>query len=485
MNSSFRSAAGGHSSRLATLVCALAFAAGARGQTPEAPRYPLAALSESLAALSEQVSPAVVEVIASGFTAVSAQNLQETGEITVGTVYESGVFIDSAGYILTSARLVAGAEQIRVLAMLPAEGGRSVRGSAVRPVGRLLDAEVLGYDLETDVAVLKAGVRTLRYLRLADSDTLHKGQLVFAFGNPRGAAEAVSMGVVSAAARQPAPEDPMIYIQTDAAIGSHGAGGPLVNVRGEMIGLNTLRGRKGASGSYSYAVPSNIVRTVYEQIREHGRVRRGTIGVLAQTITPEMAVALKLPVSQGVIIGDVLPMSPADQARIEIGDIVLSLDGKRMENGRQLIVNLYQRRQGDTVTLTTQRGEEVRPVEVRVIERDEAPQRLSKLVDPKKSFVPQLGVLAVDVNQDILDEIPFLRTLDGVLVAALPAGLPRAYDFRPGDVVHSVNGVQVRNLAELREQLEGKGRGDFVVLQLERLGQLQYCTVELVLDGRR
>ena len=484
MNSSFRSPAGLLVPRLLIFGSAIALAAAARGQTAEAPRNALARLSESLAALSEQVSPAVVEVIASGFTAVSGQSLQETGEITVGTVYGSGVFIDPAGYILTSARLVAGAEQIRVLAMLPAEGGRSVRGSAVRPAGRLVDTKLLGYDLETDVAVLKAGVRTLRYLRLADSDTVQKGQLVVAFGNPRGTAEAVSMGVVSATARQPAPEDPMIYIQTDAAVGPHGAGGPLVNVQGEMIGLNTLRERKAASGGYSYAVPSNIVRTVYEQIREQGRVRRGTIGVLAQTVTPEMAMALKLPVSQGVIIGDVLPMSPADQAGIEIGDIVLTLDGKRMENGRQFLVNLYQRRQGDTVMLAIQRGGKVLPVEVKVVERDEAPQRLSKLIDPKKSFVPQLGILGVDVNQDILDEIPFLRTLTGVLVAALPAGLPRAYDFRPGDVIHSVNGVVVRNLAELREQLEGKGRGNFVVLQLERLGQLQYCTVELALDGR-
>ncbi len=484
MSDSFRPAVGHCMPRLTTLGLTLALAAGARAQSQEPSRNPLSALSDSLAALSELVSPAVVEVIASGFTAVAGQNLKETGEVTVGMVSGSGVFVDTAGYIVTSASLVAGAEQIRVLAMLPTEGGRSVQGSVVRPSGRLLEAKLLGYDLETDVAVLKADVRTLRYLRLADSDTVRKGQLVFAFGNPRGAEESVSMGVVSATARQPAPEDPMIYIQTDAAVGADGAGGPLVDIQGRMIGLNTFRGRPGAPSRYSYAVPSNIVRAVYEQVREHGRVRRGTIGVLAQTITPEMALALKLPVSQGVIIGDVMPMSPADQAGIEIGDIVLSLDGKQMENGRQFIVNLYQRREGDTVMLTIQRGEEVRPVEVRVVERDEAPQRLSKLVDPRKSFVPQLGILGVDVNQDILDEIPFLRTLDGVLVAALPAGLPRAYDFRPGDVIHSVNGVPLKDLSDLREQLAGKGRGNFVVLQLERLGQLRYCTVELVLDGR-
>lgn len=484
MFDSFRSASGSHATRSMAFVCALVLAAGAHGQSQQAPLNPLAALSESLAALSEQVSPAVVEVIASGFTAVRGEDPHQTGEVTVGSVSGSGVFVDSAGYIVTSARLVAGAEQIRVLAMLPAEGGRSVRGSAVRPAGRLLEAKLLGYDLETDVAVLKADVRTLRYLRLADSDTVRKGQLVVAFGNPRGTEESVSMGVVSATARQPAPEDPMIYIQTDAAVGASSAGGPLVNIRGEMIGLNTFRSGSEAAGRYSYAVPSNIVRAVYGQIREQGRVRRGTIGVRAQTITPEMALALKLPVSQGVIIGDVMPMSPADQAGIEIGDIVLSLDGKRMENGRQFVVNLYQRRDGDRVELAVQRGEQIRTVEVRVVERDEAPQRLSKLVDPRQSFVPQLGILAVDVNQDILDEIPFLRTLDGVLVAALPAGLPRAYEFRPGDVIHSVNGVPVKNLSELRERLAGKGRGDFVVLQLERLGQLQYCTVELVLNGR-
>jgi len=468
------------------LVLALGSGLLSAQETQRAPANPLQQLSESFEALSEQVTPAVVEVFAAGFAAAPGQDPTVTGQITVGTNSGSGVFVDSQGYVITSAHLVAGARRVRIIAMLPGEGGRSVSGSVIRPRGRLMDAEVVGYDLETDVAVLKVPVRTLRYVRFADSDSVRKGQLVFAFGNPQGIEDAVAMGVISSIARQIRPEDPMIYLQTDAPITAGNSGGPLVNANGEMIGLNVfLREHAGSSSGYGFAAPSNIVRAVYGQIREYGRVRRGFIGLTAQTINPPMAEALNLPLSQGVIVSDVLPFSPADQAGIEIGDIIQSLDGKLMENGRQLTVNLYQRREGDKVTLELLRGGEIIEVESMVLERDEAPARLAKRIDPKDSFVAQLGVLGVDVNEDLVNELPFLRALTGVLVAALPAGIPAGFDFQPGDVIHSVNGVGVDNLAELREQLAGKGRGDIVVLQLERLGQMQYCTVDIQLGELR
>jgi len=447
---------------------------------------PLQELSQSFEALSERVSPAVVEVHATGFTAVAGQDPATTGEVTVGTVSGSGVFVDAQGHIVTDAHLVAGARTIQVMAMLPGEGGRTVEGSVIRPQGRLLDAKLLGYDLETGVAVLKVPVRTLRYVKLGDSDAVRKGQLVFAFGNPQGIEDAVAMGVISSVARQVRPEDPMIYMQTDAPIDAGNSGGPLVNGAGEMVGLNLfLRENAGSTAGYGFAAPSNIVKAVYDQIRDYGRVRRGFIGVTAQTITPAMAKGLDLPRSQGVIVSDVLPMSPADAAGVEIGDIILSLDGKPMENGRQLTVNLYQRREGDKVQLVLLRGERTIEVESAVLEHDDAPARLAKLINPKTSFVAQLGILGIDVNQDVLEEIPFLRTLDGVLVAALPAGIPSGFEFRPGDVIHSVNGVPVKNLAELQQQLAGKGRGDTVVLQLERLGQLSYATVNIQIGSLR
>ncbi len=456
----------------AVLAAGMAAAQTARMQI----HPPLEALSDSFEALAEKVTPAVVEVIASGLTPVRAAG---TKQVTVGTNYASGVFVDAQGYIITNAHVVAGAKQIRVLVMLPTEGGRSVQGSILRPRGHLLDAKLLGYDMETDVAVLKVPVRTLRYVKFTDSDTVRKGQLVFAFGNPKGIEDAMTMGVVSSVARQLAPEDPMIYIQTDAAISAGLSGGPLVNIDGEMVGLNTfLRRRTSGVPAYGFAAPSNIVRAIYEQIRANGKVRRGFIGLTPQTITPEMAGALGLPVSQGVIVGDVLPMSPADQAGIEIGDIVLNLEGKMMENARQLTVNLYQRREGDTVGMTILRGKETRQVNIRVIERDNAPDRFSRLVG-KRSFIPQLGILAVDVNQDVLSQMPFLRTMRGVLVVARTAGIPSGYDFEPGDVIHSVNGEPIQNLDELRAKLSGKQRGDTVVLQLERLGRIQYCTMQL------
>ncbi len=461
-----------------SLGCVLLAVAGAGTgypQTDPGSVNPLEGVSAGFEDIAKKVSPGVAQVFALGLRPVPGQGAAKSGMVAARKSTGSGVLVDPNGYLVTNAHLVAGAKRIKVLLIAATEGAR-VEGSILRPGGRLFDAKLLGYDLETDVAVLKVEAKFLRFLKFGDSDELRKGQLVFAFGNPGGLNDSVSMGVVSSVGRQLRPEDPMIYIQTDASIKASNDGGPLVNTAGQVIGINNYAvSQTEAKEGFGFAGPSNIVRAVYEQIRETGRVRRGVVGVSVQTITPLMAESLDLPRKAGVIVADIRPGSPANQAGIHIGDIILTLDGKVVENARQFNVNLYQRRLGDTLTLEILRGGEKKTVSTRVVERyDDVHDFLGKL-DPSRHNIPKLGIMALDVDREIHEVMPILRWEEGVIVVALSAERLFGFKFRPGDVIHSLNGSEINNLRELQRELKKWRTGDVVVMQVEREGELRYA----------
>src|SRR6185503_10080895 len=178
-----------------------------------------------------------------------------------------------------------------------------------------LDAKIVGIDRESDLAVIRIEKTDLPHLRFGDSEELRQGQLVLAFGNPLGLANSVTMGVVSSIARQLKPDDPMIYIQTDAPINPGNSGGPLLDTEGRVVGINTfILSQSGGSEGIGFAIPSSIVHTVVEQIRKDGHVHRGQIGIRAQSITPSLAAGLGLKRDWGVFLGDVDPEGPADAA---------------------------------------------------------------------------------------------------------------------------------------------------------------------------
>jgi S1-C subfamily serine protease len=248
-----------------------------------------------------------------------------------------------------------------------------------------------------------------------------------------------------------------------------------------MVGLNTMiLSQSGGNEGIGLAAPGNIVRSVYEQIRRGGRVRRGVVGVRAQTITPPLAAGLRLLFDRGVVLSDVSPSGPAEEAGLRPGDVVIALDGKPMENARQLDVNLYRRAPGETVTLSVRRGPQSLDVPVRVVERPEDPDRFLSLVTPERNLVPRLGVLALELDDDLRRALSPLRAPEGVLVAARsgdPSGADD--DLRAGDVVRAVNGVSVRGLAELRSAVAGPAAGESLVLHVERGGKLLYVVVEV------
>ncbi len=299
------------------------------------------------------------------------------------------------GYIVTNAHVVERATRLEVELALTASGGKP-GASVLRRRGRTIGAQIVAIDPETDIAVLKIDAKGLPALAFGDSDALRAGQLVLAFGSPLGLETSVTMGVVSAVARQLTPEDPMIYVQTDAPINPGNSGGALVDTEGRLVGINTLiLSQSGGNEGIGFAAPSNIVKNVFTQIRQTGRVRRGEIGVYAQTVTALMAEALGIPDAAAVVLADVMPGGPAARAGLQPGDLVLTLDGKRMENGRQFRVNLYSRAINETVTLEVQRGERQLSVRVPVSERRDNLGRLKELIN-QQAPVPSLGVLGVD-----------------------------------------------------------------------------------------
>jgi serine protease Do len=434
------------------------------------PGSDLASLDAQLEGLARRVAPSVVQVLASGYAASSDALLARSGSSG------SGVIVDADGWVVTNAHVVLAARSVRVDLLPPSAAG----GSILRPRSRRLAARVVGVDRETDVAVLKVEQPGLPALAFGDSEALHQGQLVMAFGSPLGLENSVSLGVVSAVARQLKPDDPMIYVQTDASINPGNSGGPLVDAAGRMVGLNTMiLSQSGGNEGIGLAAPGNIVRAAYEQIRRGGRVRRGVVGVRAQTITPPLAAGLRLLFDRGVVLSDVVPSGPAAAADLRPGDVVVALDGKPMENARQLDVNLYRHAPGDTVNLAVRRGPLSLDVPVRVVERPEDPDRFLSLVTPERNLVARLGVLALELDDDLRRSIGPLRGHDGVLVAARSGESPGTDDdLRPGDVIYAVNGVSIRGLAELRSAVTGPAVGEPLVLHVERSGRLLYVVVE-------
>lgn len=443
------------------------------GQAPD--RQNLSAVVERTAAL---VAPSVVEIFATSYAAGQGVVPHAADLIRTQRASGSGVIVAPDGFIVTNAHVVRGAQRLQV-SLARRTAGQSILAGP----GRTVPASIVGVDLETDLAVIRIAETGLPALAFGDSDDLRAGQLVLAIGSPLGFDNSVSLGVVSSVARQLEPESPMIYVQTDATIRPGSSGGALVDLDGRLVGISTLLVSESArTDGLAFSAPSNIVRGVYEQIRDQGRVRRGDIGIRAQTITPVLAAGLGLAREDGVILSDVLPDSPAAAAGLRPGDIVTAIDGKPMENARQLQVNLYRRGIGDVVTLNVLRnGEELRMFAA-VAERDDPLSGLAGTADPRRHLVSRLGMLGLTLDRQIAALLPELRVRQGVLVASTVAGAIDARDggLAAGDVVYAVNRQPVVDLEELRARIDALTPGAPVVLHLERRGELMFLafTVE-------
>jgi serine protease Do len=453
------------------------------GSAPPADAF--TTLSDSIEGLSHRVSHSVVQVFSTGYALADEE--QSGGTRTAGLVTKqrssgSGVILSPDGYIVTNNHVVQNARRVRVQLVSAPDTSDTAPDNSDRAVlrqrGKLLEARVVGADRAADLAVLKVeSDKPLPALRLADSEMLRQGQMVLAFGNPLGLENSVSLGVVSSVGRQIRPDDPMIYIQTDAPINPGNSGGPLLNAKGDVVGINTfILSQSGGSEGIGFAIPSNIVSNVYEQIRKDGHVHRGEIGATPQSITPDMAAALNLKQDWGVILGDVQPDGPAARAGLEPGDIVLSLNGKAMDNARQFEVGLYRIPLNQMVAIEVLRGTEKIGARVKVIEREDDPFRFLDLVKPETNQVPKLGIIGIALTKELGEALPETRKPYGIVVAARSGDgeYTGQGGLKLGDVIYSVNNVPTATLDALRKAVDGLGPADPLVMQIERDGKLLY-----------
>jgi serine protease Do len=433
--------------------------------------------STSMERLSKRVSPSVVQIFSTGYNLDTDREHNNTNLFSRRSSSGSGIIIAADGWIVTNAHVVEGSRRIRV--RLNQEGDASASQNG-RSRHALLEAKLVLTDRDTDLAFLKVDATSLPTLELSDSSELRQGQVVLAFGSPLGLDNSVSMGVVSSVARQLDPDSPTIYVQTDAAINPGNSGGPLVNTGGYVVGVNTLiLTQSGGNEGIGLAIPSNVIRSVYNQVRREGHVHHHGIGMSARNITPALASGLGLSREDGVLIEDVIPQSSAQNAGLMPGDIVLSIDKKPVQNIRQLALGLYSYAVGEHAKLEIQRGQEKISYEIPVVEKEDVQGRLANLVTKGQNKVTQLGILALTLDDRLLPMLPPLRNRCGVVVAARESeGAYIGEGPLPGDVIYSVNGTPVDSVDSLRSTLDVLKTADAIVLQVERLGSLHYLVLE-------
>src|SRR6266481_2910919 len=428
-------------------------------------------LSSSLQTITKQVEPAVVRIFNSAFAVENDAEHNGGAVVFPQKSSGSGILISSDGYIVTNAHVVQGSRRLRV----------KLNKEATKAGNHLLDAKLVGMDRQTDLAVIKIELTGLPFLNFADSSELNPGQIVLAFGSPLGLENSVSMGVVSAVDRQLNADSPLVFIQTDAAINPGNSGGPLVDTAGRVVGVNTfILTKSGGNEGVGFAIPSNLVSSICRQIRAEHHVHHHQVGISVRAITPALAQALNLSTEDGVLIEDVTPQSPADAAGLKVGDIVVAVHGRSISNVRQLALNMYSYAVGDKAEIDVLREEKKLSFAVPVMESANDPQRFEDLVTEEDNSLAKLGILGITVDEKISALLPPLRVNGGVLVAAKMAmgGSRFGEELAAGDVIHAVNGKEIKDVASLKTSLESLSSDFPLVIQVERLGALQFVVLE-------
>jgi serine protease Do len=455
---------------LAATVCALP----TRAQTPDTSGDTLHKLNESVDNLIKKVSPSVVQILVTGYGPLDEGERTSTSVI-IGRqrAIGSGFVIDPSGYIVTNAHVVNGAQLVRVV--LPLGTNEGSVSAALSTRSNIVPARVVGVARDIDLALLKVDGVKLNALPVASYHNLRQGEIVFAFGSPEGLRNTVTMGIISAVARQTDLDSPMVYVQTDAPINPGNSGGPLVNVNGEVVGVNTfILSQSGGNEGLGFAIPCGVLNVAYKQLRQFGHLHKTEIGIGIQTITPTLATALKLPRAYGVIISDVKPNTPAIAAGVQIGDILLSIDGRPAENLPFVGLQFLSRDNGDKMHLEILRGKDRLAFDVKVMDPPHDMDQIAALADPEKSLVPALGILGVEIDEKVAGMAPDLRDPFGILVAARAAGASIEVPLATGDVIRTLNGEPMTTLDRLRAALKALPPGSSVALQIQRDERLLY-----------
>ena len=453
--------------------------AGAPIPTPSGGSNPLAQLNSSIQAVVAKASAAVVQIKVSGYGQEDEHATSNTMRVVRQHVVGSGIIVDPNGYILTNAHVVEGAQRIRViLPPRPVDSQLELRTTARM---QILDATLIGKNKESDIALLKVEAKGMPYLHLRANVPVHQGELVFAIGSPAGLQDTVTMGMVSAVTRQVDPNDPMVYVQTDAAVNPGNSGGPLVDVNGNIVGMNTMiLSHGGGSEGLGFALPAAIVDFDYEHLRKYGHVQRVTIGISAQDITPPLAAGLGLARNWGAIVSDVQADGPAKAAGLERGDIVLAVDGRPIRGVPDLVAALYLHSSTGDVRIDVLRGEDRVSFNVAAVTHPDKLSDLSDVPTDQQTLIARLGVLATDLDARIAPLVHAEDHTGGVVVigeTAAPGTGPTG--LAPGDVIRSLNNTPVESVSQLRAMVRNLKPGDPVALEVQHNRTLKYVAFEL------
>ena len=386
----------------------------------------------------------------------------------------SGFIVDLEGHVVTNNHVIADADEIEVIL----NDGRTT-----------LPAELVGTDEKTDLALLKVqSSDQLPVVEFGDSDVARIGQWVLAIGNPFGLNSSVTAGIISARNRDIQSGDYDEFIQTDAAINQGNSGGPLFNMAGEVIGVNSaIYTPTGGSVGIGFAIPSNVARNVIEQLKDSGRVSRGMIGVTIQSVSDDIAASLSLEVARGALVSGVTDGGPAANAGIQEGDVIVSFDGREVADDRTLPRIVAETEAGRTVDVEIIRRGQRRTLQVVVarlpddalVETEEESPESS---DENAQTSSRLGVALEPLNGDSRSRHRIENDVQGVLVVEVDIDGPAGDKLRPGDVLIEVAQTDVRTPDEVEARIDGEiqaGRSA-VLLRVNRNGNESYIGVRVV-----
>jgi serine protease Do len=439
------------------LVALLAFPLGAAAQTPAAPAIP-GPLPESYPwmRLAERLTPAVVNVRTTGETRSRAEEaLPEPLRPDRSRPMRgmgSGFVIEGDGHIVTNHHVVDGAKTIEV----------------TLNDGRKLPARLVGSDAETDIALLKVDATGLPTIPLGSSGALRVAEPVMAIGNPFGLDHTVTVGIISGTGRVIGAGRYDDFLQTDAAINPGNSGGPLINTRGEAVGIaSAIVSRSGGFSGVGFAIPIDLARPIVHQLRTAGRVTRGWLGVAIQPVTPELAKSFGLGEPKGALVASVADGSPADKAGIKPGDVIVKYDGKAVETPRVLPTLVANTGVGKSVEMTVIRDGATRPMTVQVGNMSDSREARAAGTPSESGTAGRLGVELSESER-------------GVVVTDVKPDSPAGKaGLEEGDVIREVNRTPVRRLEDVEQGIR-KGRdAKQVLLRVERQGNGRYIIVEV------
>jgi len=436
-------------------------------------------LSRTFISVAKQIKPAVVNIdvvekakrsstrMPEGFPQIPGfPQFGDTPRRQKGT--GSGVIISADGYILTNNHVAGDADQI----------------SVKLADGRELKAKVIGKDTETDLAVIKVDAQNLSFARLGDSDKLEQGEWVIALGSPFGLQQTMTAGIVSATGRDLGAAGGQFtnFIQTDASINPGNSGGPLINMQGEVVGINTLIfSQTGTSAGIGFAIPANLATKVYAQLIKSGKVTRGYLGVFLQPVSPGFARTVGYDGTDGALVGDLSKDdSPAATAGLRSGDVIVEFDGKKVTSPKQLTEMVADTPVGRTASVKFVRDGRVQSASIRLGERPSTSgeSEPGDKDDPDED-AGKLGISISPVTAEIARELK-LKVATGVAISNVQPDSPAAEaGLQRGDVIHRVNRTPVSTRQDYLRALSALKGEKEITLQVERGSQLRYVALTL------